>query len=154
MANQRMEVRSSKVIKASAEQVWDALVNPEKTKLYMFGCRANSDWIPGHPLEWEAVVDGQKVVYVTGRVVTFNPPHELTYTVFDPNQQMEDIPANHLTVTCTLATEGDHTRLTIVQDGFEDAANGKARYEEVSHNGLGWDPILDKIALLTEGENH
>jgi uncharacterized protein YndB with AHSA1/START domain len=31
-------------INVSKENVWDALVNPSKTKVYMFGCETISDW--------------------------------------------------------------------------------------------------------------
>lgn len=34
-------------IQATPEAVWDALVNPEKTKIYMFGCATVSDWQEG-----------------------------------------------------------------------------------------------------------
>ena len=37
-------------INAPALKVWDALVNPEQTKKYMFGCETVSDWKPGSPL--------------------------------------------------------------------------------------------------------
>lgn len=45
-------VKNSIVINASTEKVWDALVNPEQTKKYMFGCETVSDWKVGTSLLW------------------------------------------------------------------------------------------------------
>ena len=37
-------------------QVWDMLTNPQKTKLYMFGCETVTDWKPGSELLWRGSV--------------------------------------------------------------------------------------------------
>ena len=147
-----MEVINSKIINAAVGDVWDALVNPDKTMIYMFGCKAVSDWAPGSKLLWEAEIEGKKMVFVTGKVLTFEAPQLLQYTVFDPNKDMEDIPANHLRVTYQLEAVEGLTKLTIKQDGFEHAAMGEERYKEVYNNGVGWDPILQQIADLVEGK--
>ena len=39
-------------IKGSVSQVWDALVNPEKVRRYMFGATVESDWQVGSPIVW------------------------------------------------------------------------------------------------------
>ncbi len=147
-----LEVVNSKAIHASVEEVWDALTNPRKTRIYMFGCAAKSDWKPGSPLSWEAEIDGNTRIFVTGKVLAFQIPHLLQYTVFDPNSDMEDIPENHLRVTYQLTEAEGLTMLTIRQDGFENAARGQERYEEVYNKGIGWEPILNQIAAMLEGE--
>jgi uncharacterized protein YndB with AHSA1/START domain len=130
--------------------VWDALVNPEKTKQYMFGCETVSDWQTGSPLFWKGVYEGNEMVFVKGYVLEFNPPHELRYTVIDPTADMEDIPANYLNVTYTLEEKNGQTLLTVTQDGFERAAEGEKRYRDVYNEGLGWSPILIEIKKLLE----
>lgn len=35
---EKLIVKKSILIKGDAVSVWDALINPEKTKKYMFGC--------------------------------------------------------------------------------------------------------------------
>lgn len=47
---------NSILIKSSKENVWDALVNPSKTKIYMFGCETISDWKIGRDLFYTAKV--------------------------------------------------------------------------------------------------
>jgi uncharacterized protein YndB with AHSA1/START domain len=137
-------------IHAPIDRVWDALVNPEMTKAYMFGCEAISDWSPGSLLLWKGHVEGKDVVFVKGYVTAIHPPAYLRYTVIDPNSGMEDIPDNYLNVTYRLEEANGHTTLMVTQDGFENAARGEERYEEISNKGEGWNPILQAIARLVE----
>src|ERR1700735_4553387 len=96
----KLEVISSIEINAPALKVWDALVNPEQTKKYMFGCETVSEWKPGSSLLWRANYEGKDMVFVKGNVISIEPPKFLAYSVFDPNSTtMEDKPENYLTVT-------------------------------------------------------
>src|SRR6187399_757901 len=97
-----MIVRNTIDINASIDTVWDALVNPEKTRIYMFGCATESDWKPGSLLLWKGEYEGNPMVFVKGNILAIDPPRKLKYTVFDPNSTMEDLPVNHLNVTYAL----------------------------------------------------
>ena len=55
-------------INAPATEVWDALVNPAKTKVYMFGCEALSDWAEGSPLIWQMDYEGKPFIAVKDRI--------------------------------------------------------------------------------------
>lgn len=146
-----MIIKNTIAINAPVDQVWDALVNPAKTKIYMFGCETVSEWKPGSPLLWQGEYEGQSMVFVKGNIVDLDPPHLLRYTVFDPNSTMEDIPVNYLMVTYQLEDQNGTTLLTVTQDGFEHAARGEERYLESSNHGEGWNPILQAIKKLVEG---
>lgn len=150
MENEKF-IRNSIRIHAPAMNVWDALVNPEQTKKYMFGCEAISDWKPGSSLLWRAQLEGEAVVYVTGKVVEIEPGRLLAYTVFDPNSTMEDIPENHLTVTYALTEENGETLLSVSQGDYARVAEGERRYQESLNGGEGWNPILAEIKKLVEG---
>ena len=145
-----MIVKNTILINAPIGRVWDALVNPEMTKIYMFGCETVSDWKPGSPLLWKGQYEGKDMVFVKGYVVEIDPPNKLVYTVIDPNSDIEDIPENYLNVTYQLEEVGEKTKLTVIQDGFERAAKGQERYKETYNEGIGWDPILQEIARLLE----
>lgn len=145
-----MIVQNTITINAPIERVWKALVNPEMTRIYMFGCEAISDWNPGSLLLWEGEYEGKKMVFVKGYVKAIDPPNLLRYTVFDPNSTMEDKPENYLNVTYRLEEASGKTTLTVTQDGFETAEKGEERYVEVFNNGEGWNPILQAIANLLE----
>ncbi len=143
-------VKSSIVINAPASKVWDALVNPEQTKKYMFGCEAISDWKPGSPLLWKGVFNGAELIAVKGNIVSIVLEKFLAYTVFDPNSTMEDVPENYTTVTYELSSESGMTVLDVTQGDFSTVANGQKRYEETYNNGEGWNPILVEIKKLAE----
>ena len=143
-------VQSEIVINASKSKVWDALVNPEKTKIYMFGCETVSDWEIGSELLWRGSYEGKEMVFVKGKIVAIEPEKLLKYTVIDPFASYPDIPENYLNVTYQLSEEGLQTNLTVIQDGFETVAEGEKRYQDVYNNGEGWNPILTQIKEVAE----
>lgn len=136
-------------LQATPEKVWDALVNPEQTKKYMFGCETVSDWQVGSSLLWQAEYEGRNMVFVKGVILDIDPGRLLVYTTFDPNSTIEDIPENHATVTYRLSPQGGGTHLYVSQGDFAQLADGERRYNEVADGG-GWQPILDQIKALLE----
>jgi uncharacterized protein YndB with AHSA1/START domain len=137
-------------ITAQAAKVWDMLTNPEKTKLYMFGCETVSEWEIGSALLWQAVYEGKEMVFVKGNIVELIPNKLLSYTVFDPNSTMPDIPENYLTVTYALTEMDGSTQLTVTQGDYNKVAEGERRYQESYNGGEGWNPILVSIKQLLE----
>ena len=150
---EKLVVTNEVIINGSLSQVWDMLTNPQKTKLYMFGCETVTDWKPGSELLWRGVYEGQAMVFVKGYVIEIVPEKLLKYSVIDPNATYTHIPENHLNITYELSPKDGHALLTVSQDGFETAADGEKRFEEVSNKGEGWNPILLEIKKLTESAN-
>jgi len=149
--SQPMIVKSIITINAPAAKVWDALVNPEQTKKYMFGCETVSDWQVGSPLLWQMEYQGSPFIPVKGNIVKIEPGKLLVYTVIDPNSGMPDIPENYLDVEYALTEANGQTTLTVTQSGFEGAADSEKRYKDTYNNGEGWNPILVQIKALVEG---
>jgi len=150
--NLAKKVENKIIINARVTDVWDALTNPEKTKKYMYGCAAVSDWKKGSSLEWIGNYEGKEKIFVKGIILDIKQNRLLRYTVIDPNASYEDIPENYLNVTYELAEQDGQTILSVTQDGFEKVADGEKRYKEVYNNGMGWNPILEKIKELTESK--
>ena len=148
--SQPLIVKSEIKIQAPVAKVWDALVNPEQTKKYMFGCETVSDWKPGSPLLWKGSHEGKEMIFVKGNIVSIDPGRYLAYTTIDPNAAMEDIPENYLTVTYELTPQQDQTLLTVTQGDYNKVAEGQKRYEESYNNGEGWNPILVEIKKQVE----
>lgn len=148
--SQELFVRNDIRINAPAAAVWDYLVNPEKTKQYMFGSEAVSDWTIGSELLWKGVYEGKEMVFVKGNIAALEPGKHLTYTVFDPNNpELEDIPGNYLTVTYTLKEEDGQTHLAVSQGDYSRAPGGQPHYEKAIREG-GWSTILEAIKKLVE----
>jgi uncharacterized protein YndB with AHSA1/START domain len=148
---QPLIVKNNISIKASADKVWDALVNPAQTKKYMFGCEAISTWTPESPLLWKGQHDGKEMVFVKGEIVRIVPGKFLAYTTFDPNNRaIEDLPENYVVVTYSLSEKNGETLLEVTQGDFSMVADGERRYKETYNNGEGWNPVLVEIKKLVE----
>ena len=143
-------IENTIVINAPASVVWNALVNPEQTKKYMFGCEALSDWNVGSPLLWKGEYEGKEMIFVKGHIVDIQPEKFLAYTAIDPNSTIVDTPENYLTVTYTLSSVKGQTTLTVTQGDYSTVAEGERRYQEAYNNGEGWNPILREIKKLVE----
>jgi len=143
-------VKNTTTINADAARVWDVLTNPEQTKKYMFGCETISDWKQGGSLLWRGTYEGKEMIFVKGYILEIVPDRLLKYSVIDPNASYPDIPENYLSVEYKLDQQNGNTVLTVIQDGFENAAEGRKRFEETYNNGEGWNPILMQIKKIAE----
>ncbi|MFY8020940.1 MAG: SRPBCC domain-containing protein [Bacteroidia bacterium] len=145
-----MQVQNTIQIQTSSAKVWRVLTESEFTKVYMFGCEVISDWEPGTPLLWKMIHEGKEMIPVKGKILAIQAPHLLKYSVIDAFASYADIPENHLHVTYELLENNGITTLTVTQDGFEQAAEGQKRYQDVYNNGEGWNPILIQMKALAE----
>ncbi len=147
---QPLIVKNTIVINALASSVWDALVDPEQTKKYMFGCETVSDWKIGSTLLWKGEYEGKEMIFVKGHIVDIKPEKLLVYTTIDPNSNIDDTSENYLTVTYALTSKKGQTILTVTQGDYNTVADGEKRYKETNNNGEGWNPILVEIKRLVE----
>ncbi len=140
-------VKGQTTINAPREKVWDALINPDMTMQYMFGCRVVSDWNPGSRVDWVGIADGKEVTYVTGELIAYEPYRTLIYSVIDPFAAYPKTPENHLVVTCNLAEENGVTTISVSQGDYTTVAEGEKRY---GHGPDGWNQLLGAIKGLLE----
>jgi uncharacterized protein YndB with AHSA1/START domain len=143
-------IENQVTINAPAMKVWDALINPAKTKQYMFGCETVSDWKPGSSLLWRGSHEGKEMIFVKGAVVDIQPGKHLKYTTIDPNSTIDDVSENYLWVTYDLNERNGKTELIVRQGDYATVAEGERRYQESYNNGEGWNPILTEIKKLVE----
>ena len=146
----KLIITYSILIHAPAMKVWNALTNPQETKKYMFGCETVSDWKAGSPLLWKGSYEGKEMVFVKGSIVEIIPGELLSYTTFDPNSVMADIPENYLTVTYRIKVENGKSMLTVTQGDYSTVAECQKRYADSYNDGKGWSPILEQIKKLVE----
>ena len=147
---EKLQIQNTITINATPDKVWEVLTQPEQTKKYMFGCETVSDWQPGSTLVWRMDYEGKDFVAVKGNIRDIQPEKLLTYTVFDPNSTMADIPENYLNVTYALTSADGQTELTVTQGDYNTVAEGERRYQEAYNNGEGWNPILVQIKAVAE----
>ena len=107
--------KATTTINAPVSKVWQALVNPEIIRQYLFDTEVISDWKEGSPIiyrgEWEGKPFEDK-----GKILKIEPEKQLMSTHWSPLSGVPDTPENYHTVTYTLSGKGDSTQVTITQD--------------------------------------
>jgi uncharacterized protein YndB with AHSA1/START domain len=126
-------------IRATPEQVWDAITKPEFTVKYFYGARIENTESHHHALG----PDGSD--WGNGPVFEYDPPRRLVHewrSLYDPELAAEE-PSR---VTWEIEPQdGGVTRLTVVHDRLE----GAPRTAE-SVSGTGWMYVLSGLKTLLE----
>jgi uncharacterized protein YndB with AHSA1/START domain len=134
--------RASTKIRAPVAKVWEALVNPEKIKLYMFGTTVASSWKEGSPITWKGEWEG-RAYEDKGKILQMKPERILRYTHFSPLTGEPDKPENYHTITIELSSQGDATSISLIQDKNP---TEKAR----QHSEKNWTMMLSGLKKLLE----
>jgi len=134
--------RSSITTKAPRTRVWDALVNPDTIRKYMFGTNVVSDFEKGSPITWEGEWEG-KPYKDKGEILEIDPQRRLRYSHFSPLSGAPDRPENYHTVTIDLADKGPETLVTLSQDN-------NANEKERDHSEKNWRMMLQSLKKVLE----
>lgn len=146
--NKIMIIKKEIQFNANKEEIWNLLTNPKMTKQYMFGCEVLSDWNVGNKIIWKGYTeDGKEVIYVKGEITEIIQGEKVSFTMFDPNIGIKDIPENYVNLTYELTELENRTRLTIVQGDFSGAENAEKRFAESKG---GWDMVIPLMKKLVE----
>ena len=89
--NKNLIAKTSITINASSTKIWNALVNPEAIKQYMFGTNVVSDWHAGSPIVWKGEWQG-KPYEDKGKILQFEPEQTIQYSHFSPLSGLPDEP--------------------------------------------------------------
>ena len=127
-------------IRATPEQVWDAITKPEFTTKYFHGTKIESTFEPGTPY---LSVAGSDTV-VDGEILESDPPRTLKHTwraLWNPETAAEP----HSRVTWEIEPqEGGVTKLTVTHDQLEAAPKTA---ESVAG---GWEYVLSGLKTVLE----
>jgi uncharacterized protein YndB with AHSA1/START domain len=134
--------RASVRIDAPIAVVWDALVNPDVIKQYMFGADVTSDWREMSPIVWRGEWQGRSYED-KGVILRLEPKRLLQYSHFSPLSGLPDEPENYHTVTIELSEEGSRTRVSLAQDN-------NATEEARRHSEGNWAAMLEGLKQLLE----
>ena len=129
-------------INAPIRKVWEALVNPEKIKQYMFGTTVVSDWKQGSSIVWKGEWQGKKYED-KGMILKIEKDRILQYSHFSPIAGMPDLPENYHTVTIELSSDEAKTVVSLSQDN-------NPTEEAREHSEKNWKMMLDVLKKLLE----
>lgn len=143
MIDHNLKVEKSIEIFASAAAVWDALINPDKIKVYLFGTEAHSDWELGSPIRFDGEFEGKK--YSDKGNVLESKIHEiLQYDYWSGFSGLEDKPENYSRVTYQIVEhEENRVGFTWKQEGFSSKKG-------CEHTEKGLSQMLIQIKNLVE----
>ncbi len=139
---QKLISKSSTVINAPVNKVWDALTNPELIKEYLFGTKTTTDWKKGSPITYEGEWQG-KAYKDKGVIVDIIPEKLLHTTYWSSMGGKEDKPENYNNVIYEVKPENDSTLVTISQDNIADEA-------QLEHMNQNWGMVLGSMKKLLE----
>lgn len=129
-------------IKATPEQIWEAITNPDFTEKYFHGSRVKSTFEVGSAYGGWSGDESQQLV--DGEVLEADPPRRLSTTwraLWDPSLAEEA----HGRVTWEIeAQDGGFTQLTVVHDQLEESLKTA---ESVAG---GWSFILSGLKTYLE----
>jgi uncharacterized protein YndB with AHSA1/START domain len=142
MAAQTDRIERDVLIAAPVERVWKLITTAEHLGRWFADAGAEIDLRPGGALS----LSWRDSATLHGRIETVEPPTRFTYRwLLDPH--VDPTPGNSTLTEFTLAVEGDGTRVTVVESGFDaldlDAAQRAARF--ASHVE-GWPHELGELA--------
>lgn len=140
--NKELTVTQSIEINAAKEKVWDALTNPEKIKVYLFGTDTLTNWKAGSEIIFQGEYQGQQYKD-KGTIVDIKKDELLQYTYWSGFTGLEDKPENYSLVTYKLVSVSGKTVLTLTQAGF---SNEQAQ----QHSQTSWENVLQQIKQMTE----
>lgn len=143
MMNKDLKVSKSIEIKASAVKVWQALTDPEKIKVYLFGTETITDWKAGSPIVFQGEYEGNKY-RDKGNVLENNPNELLKYNYWSGFSGSEDQPQNYSIITYEIEERtNDTVLLSWTQEGF-------ANEQGHEHSEKGLYGMLEQIKKLVE----
>jgi len=142
---QKLVSRSSTIINAPVNKVWEALTNPSLIKEYLFGTNTITDWKKGSPITYEGEWEG-KAYKDKGYIIDIIPEKLLHTTYWSSIGGKEDKPENYNNVIYEVKPENGGTRITISQDNIVNEA-------ELEHMNKNWGMVLEAMKKLLEKKN-
>jgi uncharacterized protein YndB with AHSA1/START domain len=128
-------------IRTTPEKLWQALTDPEFTRQYWFGMRAESEWKPGSP--WKLVASSDGAVWDAGEILEAVAPRRLVIRWF--HQMTPELKAEGDSI-CTMEIEpgNGQVKLTITHTVERE---GSRLVEAVSG---GWPQVISNLKSLLE----
>jgi uncharacterized protein YndB with AHSA1/START domain len=130
------------ILKASKENVWKALTDPEQIKKYLFGTETVSDWKAGSPITFSGVWEG-KPYMDKGIILQIEKEKILKYNYWSSFAGTEDKPENYATIIYSLEDKHGETVFTILQDNIKTK-------EARDHSETNWKMVMNNLKELLE----
>lgn len=139
-----LKIVKETTIQASPASVWDALINPEKIKVYLFGTDVQSGWKKGDPILFTGTWNGT-AYEDRGVIQEIESETILQYTYRSSFSSLPDGPENYSMITIRLEPGEAGVRCILEQAGFEST-------EAMEHSRNSWEEVLKNLRrVVMEG---
>ena len=139
----QLTAKSNIIINAPISKVWQALIDPELIKSYLFGTNVTSDFQKGSSITYKGEWEG-KSYEDKGTIVAIEPEKRLHTTYWSSMAGKEDKPENYVNVYYELEAAVDgQTKITIIQDGIPND-------DQVKHMEQNWTNVLTSMKELLQ----
>jgi uncharacterized protein YndB with AHSA1/START domain len=131
------------LIKASAQQIWDAITKPEFTAKYFHGARVDTTGEAGTPMRYVSP-DGE-TVWGDEVILESDPPHRLVVpwrSMYDPEMAAE--PRSRVTWLIE-EQDGGVCLLTVTHDQLDQSPKTAN-----SVSGIGWLTVISGLKTVVE----
>jgi uncharacterized protein YndB with AHSA1/START domain len=137
-----VELTITEEIEAPVDAVWDALINPEKIKKYLFGTDTHCDWKVGSSIRFTGEWEG-KPYEDTGTILAIEKGKLLSYDYGSSFSGVADVPENYEIIIFRLEPGNGKIKLMLTQQNI--------RSEEVkAHSAENWKMVLSGLKNLVE----
>jgi uncharacterized protein YndB with AHSA1/START domain len=129
-------------INAPVQKVWEALINPDLIKEYLFGTHTESNWEKGSFITYTGTWNGQEYKD-KGIIIDIIPGKLLHTTYFSSMSGKEDKPENYVNVIYTLNADNGYTHISLSQDNIDNE-------KQLEHLTSNWNMVLEGMKKVAE----
>ncbi|PZX92221.1 ATPase [Flavobacterium aquariorum] len=134
--------KSTILINATKQKVWDALTKPELVKKWQYGSDVLTDWKVGSEIRFRVEWDS-KIFEQWGKILKIIPNELIKYSLFFPRPDLEDIEENYFIMSYIISESENAVQLEIIK---EDNRPGAVEEKE-SNEG---NPVLAALKQIIE----
>ena len=134
--------KSTIVVNANKQKVWDALTKPEFVKQWQYGSDLLTDWKVGSDIRFRIEWDNE-VFEQWGKILEIIPNELIKYSLFFPRPDLEDKEENYFIMSYIISEFKNAIKLEIVK---EDNRSGVVKEKENNEEN----PILIALKEIIE----
>lgn len=134
--------KSTILVNASKQKVWDALTKPELVKKWQYGSEVLTDWMVGSEIRFRVEWDN-KVLEQWGKILEIIPNELIKYSLFFPRPDLEDKEENYFIMSYLISESENAVQLEIIK---EDNRPGAVEEKE----STGENPVLTALKEIIE----